>query len=241
MDEKGAMMGVIGKLRVIVSKHEKKPKMTQDGSREWVTMVECVSLLGQVLSKWIIFEGKLQQKKWHDAMKRISPKEYYRICTSENGCIDNELGVAWPKEHFELETAKMQNGEYRMLLFDGHASHVSIQAIKFALEKNLLLLCPPPHTTHLLQPLDVGLFGPLATYYKNGIAEKTQYDASLNIDKVDFLEVCHKARLQAICPSNIRSAWRDSGISPLILRLFCQRLDLKNQLHGLQLLMVLHL
>src|ERR1700728_4644677 len=90
-----------------------------------------------------------------------------------------------------------------MLLFDGHASHVSIQAIKFALEKKIILLCLPPHTTHLLHPLDVGLFGPLATYYKNRIAEKTQFDASLNIDMVDFLEAYHKARLQAICPNEI--------------------------------------
>jgi hypothetical protein len=60
IDEKGAIMGVIGKLKVIVSKHEKKPKMTQDRSREWATMIKCVSLLGQVLSKWIIFKGKVQ-------------------------------------------------------------------------------------------------------------------------------------------------------------------------------------
>jgi hypothetical protein len=100
-----------------------------------------------------------------------------------------------------------------MLLFDGHASHISIQAIKFALEKKIILLCLPPHTTHLLQPLDVRLFGPLSTYYKNGIAEKTRFDALINIDKCDFLEAYHKARLQAISSHNIKSAWRDSGIS----------------------------
>ena len=42
MDEKDCMMGVVGKLKVLVSKHEKRPKMMQDGNREWVTLIECV-------------------------------------------------------------------------------------------------------------------------------------------------------------------------------------------------------
>jgi hypothetical protein len=63
MDEKGAMMGVIGQQRCIVSKAEKRPKYAQDGNREWVTLIECVSFLGAVLSPWIIFKGKVQQKK----------------------------------------------------------------------------------------------------------------------------------------------------------------------------------
>ena len=63
MDEKGVAMGVIGKQRCIVSKSEKRPKSTQDGSREWATLVECISLKAKVLSPWIIFKGKVQQTK----------------------------------------------------------------------------------------------------------------------------------------------------------------------------------
>ena len=50
MDEKGAAMGVIGKQRYIVSKSERRPKSTQDGNREWATLIECISLKGKVLS-----------------------------------------------------------------------------------------------------------------------------------------------------------------------------------------------
>jgi hypothetical protein len=63
MDEKGAAMGAIGKQRCIVSKSEKRPKSTQDGNREWATLVECISLKAKVLSPWIIFKGKVQQTK----------------------------------------------------------------------------------------------------------------------------------------------------------------------------------
>jgi len=47
VDEKGLMMGFIGKVRVIISKYEKKVYMTQPGNREWVSLIECISLDGR--------------------------------------------------------------------------------------------------------------------------------------------------------------------------------------------------
>jgi len=54
LDEKGVMLGVAGKARVIISKYEKNPHTTQSGNREWVTSTECVSLLGRKLGSWTI-------------------------------------------------------------------------------------------------------------------------------------------------------------------------------------------
>ena len=45
-----------------------------------------------------------------------------------------------------------------LLILDGHASHVTINVIKLAHENNIHLLCLPAHTSHILQPLDVGVF-----------------------------------------------------------------------------------
>ena len=41
---------------------------------------------------------------------------------------------------------------------DGHGSHVSIDVIELARANDIHLLCLPSHTTHILQPLDVGVF-----------------------------------------------------------------------------------
>lgn len=49
---------------------------------------------------------------------------------------------------------------------DGHASHTkSLPVLEFAREHGIIMLSLPPHTTHRLQPLDVGFFKPLQTYY----------------------------------------------------------------------------
>ena len=45
-----------------------------------------------------------------------------------------------------------------LLIQDGHSSHVSIELIECARANDIHLLCLPAHTTHILQPLDVGVF-----------------------------------------------------------------------------------
>ena len=124
MDEKGFMQGVIAKLRVMISKHDqKKAYMTQCGNREWVSLIECVSMDGRSLPPWIIFKGKLIQKSWKEALKSGE------ITVSENGWTDNTIGFEWLQRGFDQETQAYQKGEYRMLLVDGHASHITTAAV----------------------------------------------------------------------------------------------------------------
>lgn len=60
--------------------------------------------------------------------------------------------------------------------------------------------------THLLQPLDVDVFGPLKQNYKKLLSKKT-YFTTYNIDKADFISLIQKARRQGITSRNIKSAW----------------------------------
>ena len=41
---------------------------------------------------------------------------------------------------------------------DGYGTHMSIELIELAQSNGVHLLCLPSHTTHILQPLDVGVF-----------------------------------------------------------------------------------
>ena len=74
-----------------------------------------------------------------------------------------------------------------------------------------MCLCLPAHSTHLLQPLDVGVFGPLKQNYKTLLAAKTRF-TTYNIDKADFISLIQKARQQGITSRNIQSALRATYI-----------------------------
>jgi hypothetical protein len=57
-------------------------------------------------------------------------------------------------------------GDYRLLILDGHNSHGTFPFITFAENHHIIVLCLPPHTTHALQPCDVGVFSPLAAKWR---------------------------------------------------------------------------
>ncbi len=93
-----------------------------------------------------------------------------------------------------------------MLIVDGHGSHITTDAIAYCIQRKIILLCLPPHTTHLLQPLDVDVFAPLATAYKARVQQATRLEGEYSIDKVDFIELYQEARKIAITSSNIQKA-----------------------------------
>jgi len=70
MDEKGFMMGVALRGKVICRKHQRSPKMTQDGFREWVTVIETVSGDGRVLRPMSINKGKAHYMGWYAEIQK---------------------------------------------------------------------------------------------------------------------------------------------------------------------------
>lgn len=74
------------------------------------------------------------------------------------------------------------------------------------------MVCLPSHTTHALQPCDVGVFGPLAIAWKV-LVLKTSRDL-ISIRKENLLAYYHEARQQAFQRSTIISAFAKTGIHP---------------------------
>ncbi|XP_008178159.1 uncharacterized protein LOC103307706 [Acyrthosiphon pisum] len=53
-----------------------------------------------------------------------------------------------------------------VVFLDGHSSHLSLRLSKFCRENGLILITLYPNSTHILQPLDVAVFGPLKSSWK---------------------------------------------------------------------------
>lgn len=213
MDEKGFMAGVTGKVKVMISKYEKKEHTSQPGSREWVTLIECISQSGQALPPYMIFKAKHFQNTWFKALN--GQKGY--ISVSDNGWTSNEIGLKWLTDCFHPNTVNegtQERGEYRLLCLDGHASHISSRVLEFALKERIILLCLPPHSTHILQPLDIGVFCPLAVNYRNTVMAACDMDRHYSVRKEEFIKHYMTARQMTFTPEIITSAWRKSGLLP---------------------------
>ena len=82
-------MGRGSKVRVICKRGRKNPKLVQDGSREFITVIEGVSANGVILPPLVINKGKAHYMGWHTYVSENEPA-YFAF--SAKGWTDNELG-----------------------------------------------------------------------------------------------------------------------------------------------------
>ena len=101
------------------------------------------------------------------------------------------------------------------LLLDGHSSHIDLETSKFCEANQILLYCLPPHTSHILQPLDVGVIGPMKATWKHAVAAYQHDNIGSFITKRHFSMVFRSAYHNAIKLSTIINAFKHSGIYPV--------------------------
>jgi len=84
----------------------------------------------------------------------------------------------------------------------------------------------PPHSSHLLQPLDIGCFSPLKAAYGRQIENKMRASTS-HISKEDFFPAFFAAFQVAITEKNIQGGFRGAGIMPYSPDAVLSKLDVK--------------
>ena len=211
MDETGFQMGVASTSKVICGSETKQShaKALQPGNREWVTAIIAVNATGWSLPPQIIFAAANHQSLWY-----YDIPENYVLSVSNNGWTTDDLGIKWLQKVFEPNTALRTAGTYRLLILDGHGSHATAEFDRFCMEKKIIPLYMPPHSSHLLQPLDVSCFSPLKHLYGQRVQELIQ-KRIYSIKKEDFLYIYPAVHQQALSLSNIKSGFTATGLVPL--------------------------
>jgi hypothetical protein len=215
--------GIISTGAVVTgSERRGRPKSVQQGDREWTTVIQGVNATGWAIPPFIIFQGKHHLSAWY---KEEDLPHDWVIAVSENGWTTNELGLEWLK-HFDKHTKWRTVGSHRLLIIDGHESHNSLEFQQYCKENKIITLCMPPHSSHLLQPLDVGCFAPLKVKY--GCQDQNLMRSHIcHITKLEFLP-CSKAAFDAaITSNNILGGFRGAGLAPFDPEAFISKLDVR--------------
>ncbi|KAK0368171.1 transposase [Colletotrichum limetticola] len=212
MEDKGANGLVLG-MAEATEVRKKEP-----GSRAWVSIIECISADGRAIKPLVIYKGKSVQQQWFPL--QLNPYDSWKFTATDNGWTTDETALQWLKEVFlpQTKTPPIEGlsklNQPRLLVLDGHGSHTTTEFMWECYRNNVYLLFLPPHTSHVLQPLDMAVFGPIKSVYRKELGKEDIVDNSTIVGKRYFLSCYQKARLAGLTSSNIRSGWKATGLWP---------------------------
>ena len=100
------------------------------------------------------------------------------------------------------------------MIFDGHGSYITYEFLQYCEDNNIIAFALIPHTSHLCQPLDVGVFQSLKHWHGEAI-DRAVRAGCRNFNKIEFLHHYSQIRKKVFKLQNIASGWRKTGIYPL--------------------------
>jgi hypothetical protein len=173
--------------------------------KEHVTILDAVSSNGETIPPLIIFKGV----NIPEAILQNGP-DGARVAFTPKGWTNEQIFNLW-MDHFISHT----NAYLKpiLLLVDGHGSHYFPTALEKAIAANISVIVFPSHCTHVLQPLDVGIFQNFKRSFKARLQAYLKEHQDIKKNKIaEFIKV---AREKAFTKNCITRAFRDAGIWPL--------------------------
>jgi hypothetical protein len=218
MDEKGFLLGVTSRSKRVFSKQlweqKKVTAALQDGNRDWITVLACICADGSWVDPTIVYEGTAGLREGWLSDLEVGKHQVF-FSNTPTGWSNDDLALAWVEQVFDRRTKEKAKRDYRMLLLDGHGSHVTQSFIDYCDRHRILLVVFPPHSTHSLQPLDVVLFSPLAAAYSDELSQFLHRSQGLlDMQKSDFLRLFWAAYTRSFTADNIISGFAATGIHP---------------------------
>jgi hypothetical protein len=177
--------------------------------REWLSIFVCINAATLAIPSFYVFKGKC----FH--------QNYVERC--EQGATMSMQPWVWMNSYFFsawishfIEYVQCMGGilteNRHLLILDGHCSHVTLNVVQEARAIGLDLLILPSYTSHALQPLDVSVFKPFKTFFK----EYRDFWTSKNLNQMVIKQIlAHWVSLglrRALTPRNIQSGFRTTRI-----------------------------
>ena len=193
-------------LKLVCATGTKNPVAMCAGNKAQVTVVGCVSAAGYCVPPMVIYGRKTLSR---EMVKDEIPGTLYGL--SPKGWIDQELFEMW-LDHFIRYAPPTRP---LLLLMDGHSSHYCPSAIHRASQQEVVLMALLPNTTHLTQPLDKGVFGPLKVEWRKVCHEFVNDNPGKVVTIHCFSTLLATAWMRSMTMKNIVAAFSTCGVYPI--------------------------
>ena len=173
------------------------------------TVLFCCSATGIYMPPFVVYKAKHLQRDWC-----MGGPEGSCYGVSESGYMHDLNFENWFQDAFIPFVSSYEKPV--LLVMDGHGSHLTYKTIDLAMKAEIIIICIPPHTSHALQPLDVGVFKSVNTIWNEDILDPYHNEVRNQrpVDKEMFPSLLAKLwpRLKK---ENAKNGFRGCGLYPI--------------------------
>lgn len=207
LDETGVTT-VLKPKKIVAKKGIKQVGATVSAERGTLVTIElAANAAGNTLPPMFVFP----RLKYKDLFLRDGPPESIGAGNKSGWMTSVEFMVYM--DHF-IKFTKPTPEEPVLLLLDNHTSHIDINVVEKAKANSVIMLSFPPHCTHRLQPLDVGVNGPFKSYCAKAQDYWLRNNPGKTMSIYEIPGIVKTAWPQAATPTNIMNAFKKTGIYP---------------------------
>lgn len=224
MDESG-LENLGGRSNVVVGADQEHATSVVSTTNEHVTIIACVNALGTVrLPPLFLFQGTEGGMPKNNLLPGC-PDNWMAAYTGHfvvhvtnfasfaaKGWITTLTFFGWLDVFIG---ATKPTAEHPVLLIvDNHSSRYNVEMLEYAMQNHVIMLSLPPNTTNLLQPLDVGVFGPFKRAAHKAIDASTARGEN-PLSRQNIGRMILPVWNAHVNMGNIQAGFRKSGIFPL--------------------------
>ena len=182
MDETGFLIGY-GKAQLVVTMDSNKPlRMIDPDNCDYITSIECIGSAGETIPLILLVSGVNILYKWY---QHNNMEDDIVIGTTETGYANDDIALEW-LQHLIDHTQNKRRGAWLFLIIDDYSSQMILPFHNLVTENKIVLFRLPLYSTHLTQPLDVGVFQSFKHYHMDAI-DKTVRLGDEKFGKLEFL------------------------------------------------------
>jgi hypothetical protein len=166
--------------KAIFRKGVKYAEQIRYHTKSQISVMFCGTISGKLLPPYVIYKAANCWESW-----RQRGPDGARYTATPSGWFEGSSFTDWFKKVL-LPDAKKLPGK-KVLIGDNLSSHINMEVISLCASNNIEFVCLPPNSTHLLQPLDVGIFGPMKQAWRVQLKSYSAKDPTAKLlNKSDF-------------------------------------------------------
>lgn len=175
--------------------------------RENITVLFAASAHGNKLTKPIIFKEKNMWDRWVQLAGDYPNTAY---AATQNGWIEAPLFTNYFKRTF---INYVPSNRPILLIYDGHSTHIQMNIILEAIKNNITILKLPPHSSHILQPLDLSTFKSLKVKWDAKLVTWQRKNIGKKLPKSEFSKIIGNVWTD-VSADILKEGFKKGGIIP---------------------------